>query len=240
MSSLLSNPLSPSSPLCCLPDNITAGIQGARHTQFGLTSLEPHFDRLQGGLFPFKPKQLDDPAAPPSRFSTSSFMGPCESKEDVSCVLTMGNSSAQELKTNVHTKAPMFLLFGQPILTEHQISQCSSGDTVDGHEEKTANVSGGSGSAVLQNGHLDNCSNEGFPWYKDEKNEFGLETGHCKVFMESEDVGRTLDLSVFGTYEELYRKLAEMFGLDRSEMLSNVLYQDMAGIVKHTGDEPFR
>ena len=58
--------------------------------------------------------------------------------------------------------------------------------------------------------------------------------------MESEDVGRTLDLSVFGSYEELYGKLAEMFGLERSEMLSNVLYQDPAGVVKHSGDEPFR
>ncbi|CAI9091105.1 OLC1v1026040C2 [Oldenlandia corymbosa var. corymbosa] len=242
MSSLLTNPLSPSSPLCCLPDNITAGIQGARHTHFGLTSLDPHFDKLQGGFFPLKPKQLDL-VAPPSRISNS-FTAHSESKDDMSCVLTMG-SSVQEPKTDVHRKPAAFTLFGQPILTEHQISQCSSGETIGNSplvkkQEKTANVSGSSGSAVVQNDQQENSSGEGSPWYKDQKSEFGLETGHCKVFMESEDVGRTLDLTVFGTYEELYKKLAEIFGLNRSEMPSNVLYQDPAGVVKHTGDEPFR
>ncbi|KAL3523465.1 hypothetical protein ACH5RR_016299 [Cinchona calisaya] len=242
MSSLLSNPLSPSSPLCCLPDNVPAGIQGARHAQFGLPSSESHFNKLQTGLFPFKLKQFDH-AAPPSRISTSSFMGNSESKDDVSCVLTMGNS-VQESKPNICSEAPMFVLFGQPILTEQQISQSSSGDTVgnslsERNQDKTLNVSGSSGSAVLQSGHLENSSDELLPWFKNQKIEFGFETGHCKVFMESEDVGRTLDLSVFGSYEELYRKLAEMFGLQRSEMLSNVLYQDVAGNVKHTGDEPF-
>ncbi|MBA0841551.1 hypothetical protein Goarm_004037 [Gossypium armourianum] len=57
--------------------------------------------------------------------------------------------------------------------------------------------------------------------------------------MESENVGRTLDLSVLGSYEELYGKLANMFGIESSEMLSSVLYRDAAGSVKHTGDEPF-
>ncbi|GAB2286838.1 hypothetical protein Dimus_021228 [Dionaea muscipula] len=63
--------------------------------------------------------------------------------------------------------------------------------------------------------------------------------GHCKVFMQSEDVGRTLDLSVFGSYEELYKKLAHMFGMERSEVLSNVLYRDWTGATKHAGDKPF-
>ncbi|XWS75151.1 hypothetical protein CRYUN_Cryun01aG0060600 [Craigia yunnanensis] len=57
--------------------------------------------------------------------------------------------------------------------------------------------------------------------------------------MESENVGRTLDLSVLGSYEELYGKLANMFDIEGSEMLSSVLYHDAAGSVKHTGDEPF-
>ena len=48
--------------------------------------------------------------------------------------------------------------------------------------------------------------------------QLGLDTGHCKVFLESEDVGRTLDLSCFGSYEELYMRLANMFGLERSEI----------------------
>lgn len=66
-----------------------------------------------------------------------------------------------------------------------------------------------------------------------------FEIGHCKVFMESEDVGRTLDLSTLGSYEELYRKLANMFGIESSEMLSHVLYRDLTGSVKQIGNEPF-
>jgi hypothetical protein len=58
--------------------------------------------------------------------------------------------------------------------------------------------------------------------------------------MDSEDVGRTLDLSLLGSYEELYRKLANMFGLRNSEKFSNVLYRDINGITKHIGEEPFR
>ncbi|KAK4356031.1 hypothetical protein RND71_025002 [Anisodus tanguticus] len=105
--------------------------------------------------------------------------------------------------------------------------------------EKMMNLSEGSGSALLHNGPPENSSGEVLPWYKDQKTEFGLDTGHCKVFMESEDVGQTLDLSVLGSYEELYKKLADMFGVGTSEMLSNVFYQDFTGAVKHTGDEPF-
>ncbi|KAF2318526.1 hypothetical protein GH714_008639 [Hevea brasiliensis] len=72
-----------------------------------------------------------------------------------------------------------------------------------------------------------------------QETDLGLETGHCKVFMESEDVGRTLDLSVLGSYEELYGKLANMLGIENSDMPSSVLYRDAAGAIKHTGDEPF-
>nr|CAD1843667.1 unnamed protein product [Ananas comosus var. bracteatus] len=93
--------------------------------------------------------------------------------------------------------------------------------------EKTANVSDGSGSAVNQNGHAENSSCE------------ELVAGQCKVFMDSEDVGRTLDLSVLGSYEELYRRLGDMFGIDRAELTSHVRYRDAAGAVKHAGDEPF-
>lgn len=131
----------------------------------------------------------------------------------------------------------MFLLFGQPIHTKEQISESSS----DGNQEKTTYFSDGSGSGVVQNGPAENSSDDGSPWYKDnQKSDFGLEMGQCKVFMESEDVGRTLDLTALGSYEELYRKLANMFNVERSEMLSNVLYQDTSGAVKHTEDEPFR
>ncbi|KAK6142221.1 hypothetical protein DH2020_022569 [Rehmannia glutinosa] len=69
--------------------------------------------------------------------------------------------------------------------------------------------------------------------------ELGLDTGHCKVFLESEDVGRTLDLSVIGSYEELYKRLQNMFGIERLDMLSHVVYRDATGAAKQAGDEPF-
>lgn len=53
-------------------------------------------------------------------------------------------------------------------------------------------------------------------------------------------MGRTLDLSLLRSYEELYRKLADMFSIENSETLNNVLYRDVTGAVKHIGGEPFR
>ncbi|KAH0648883.1 hypothetical protein KY285_034131 [Solanum tuberosum] len=48
-----SNPLRSSSPFCCLSDNITAGIQGARHAQFGVPLLDLHLsNNLPSRLLP--------------------------------------------------------------------------------------------------------------------------------------------------------------------------------------------
>ncbi|KAF5959542.1 hypothetical protein HYC85_000751 [Camellia sinensis] len=223
MPSFSSDPLGLTSPLCCVSDNnVPAGIQGARHAHFGLS--------LHSSLFPHTLPQLDHAAAQPPRVPTNN--------KSISCLLTMASSTQSSKKDN-EKPTPMFLLFGQPILTEQQISQSCSGDT-----EKTQNFSDGSGSAVLQSGPMENSSSDdGSPlWDKDnQKPEFGFETGHCKVYMESGDVGRTLDLSALGSYEELYMKLANMFSVVGSETLSNVnvLYRDAAGTIKHTGDEPF-
>lgn len=241
--SLLSNPLIPSSPLSCVSDNIPAGIQGARHAQFGLSLTDLHFNKLQGGLFPFGYREFDRTISP--KTPSGSLKASSENDDNLSCLLTIGNTSPN-FKQNNEKKTQKLMLFGKAILTEQQMSQSCSGETVGnslsyGNREKTVNLSGNSsGSALLHSGPTENSSDELSPWYKDQKSEFGLETGHCKVFMESDDVGRTLDLSALSSYEELYRKLATMFGIQRSEMLSNVLYQDTTGSVRHTGDEPFR
>ncbi|GFP95978.1 auxin response factor 18 [Phtheirospermum japonicum] len=202
ISTLLTNPLSPSSPLCCL-DNVSAGVQGARHARFGPSDL--HFKNLQMGLQPFDFKLLND------------------------------------------VKAPTFVLFGQPILTAEQISRSHSVDTEgnslsDGNQENVANVSSnGSESAISQNFPAEPTLDWEFPRCKDYKLDLISGTGHCKVFVESEDVGRTLDLSILGSYEEMYRKLAAMFGVERSEMLGNYAqYSDAQGTTKHIGDEIFR
>eukprot|EP01018_Ginkgo_biloba_P031313 Gb_39786 [translate_table: standard] len=102
---------------------------------------------------------------------------------------------------------------------------------------------------------LDNADNNvtaNFPWFKDQAVMLTLEKGrggnkseddnivHCKVFMESEDVGRTLDLSLFNTYEQLYSRLAKMFCIEELELSNRVLYKDRLGAVRHTGDEPYK
>ncbi|XP_054815537.1 auxin response factor 18-like isoform X3 [Prosopis cineraria] len=151
------NPLGPSSPSCCLSGNAPAGIQGARHAQFGISLSDLHLNnKLQLGLLPTNIQQLDVHPG----MSNGKIANNGENSQNLSCLLTMGNT----------------------------------------------------------------C----------------LGNGHCKVFMESEDVGRPLDLSRLGSYEELYRRLANMFGIERSTMLRHVLYYDASGAVKRTGLEPFR
>nr|QGJ03870.1 ARF16 [Eucommia ulmoides] len=228
------HPLRTSSALCCVSDNnVSAGIQGARHpplSSFGLSPPQPPKQvavaaadlrlKLHSGLIPFGLQQIDRSAPP--RFDD----------ENVHCLLTIGNSNSTLDSNRINeSKTPKFLLFGQPILTEQQLSMSSSGETAGNSS---------SGPEKTANGPPETSSDEGAVWYKDQKYDFGLETaGNCKVFMESDDVGRTVDLSMLRSYEELYKKLANMYGIERSEMLSNVLYRSSTGAVKHTGDEPF-
>ncbi|KAK2643370.1 hypothetical protein Ddye_025133 [Dipteronia dyeriana] len=243
--SFLGNPLGPSSPLCCPSDNTPAGIQGARHAQFGTSLSDFHvYNKLQSGLFMSGFQRFNQQ----SRMSDSIMTNHTNSNENLSCLLTVGNSS-QNLEKSDNVKKHQFVLFGQPILTEQQISHSCSSDAVSqvigktSSDENSGRVkasSDGSGSTREQQISQQKSSNPEYFWNRGFRTtEPPLDTGHCKVFMESEDVGRTLDLSVLGSYEELYRRLVNMFGIERSEMLSHVLYQDAAGAVKRIGDQPF-
>ncbi|KAL1298630.1 hypothetical protein HN51_042948 [Arachis hypogaea] len=249
------NPLGPhSSPLCCPSDNAPAGIQGARHAQIGISLSDLYLNnKLQLGVIPAANVQrLDLHSGFPSG---GNFTGHDKSKESLSCLLTMGNSHNKSLEKSDNVKRHQFLLFGQPILTEQQISRrpsSSGGDddvlpqngtkktSIDENENKDKdkekwffNDSQSPLSQQFSPGKSkSSCSTE-LSW------QIGLDTGHCKVFMESEDVGRTLDLSRLSSYDELYRRLSNMFGIERSELLSHVLYRDATGAVKQTGEEPF-
>ncbi|KAI3474642.1 hypothetical protein Pfo_029824 [Paulownia fortunei] len=232
--------LGSSNPFWCLPNNTPAGMQGARHAQYGLSLSDLHLNKLQSGLFPVGFLPLDRVPVPTG--ASKPIIPKPGSNENVSCLLTMGNST-QGSKKSENGKAAPFVLFGQPILTEKQISLSCSSDTVspartgnsssDGNADKMGNTSDGSGSAHNHNEAPERSSCEGF------QSELSLKTGHCKVFMESEDVGRTLDLSLLGSYEELHRKLANMFGIEISEILNRVLYRDDTGAVRQLGDKPF-
>ncbi|KAL8216993.1 hypothetical protein R6Q57_023830 [Mikania cordata] len=182
-----------------LPENLNlhhpASMQGARHTRYGFSLSDIQLNnKFNLGFYPSN----TNPSQP-----NLSVNKPGQS-ELVSCLLTIGNSTTSS-KEPENTKSSRFLLFGQPILTEQQISQ-------------SKNVSGsGSGQGM----------------------DLNLETGHCKVFMESEDVGRTLDLSLLDSYEELCKKLANMFKLESPITLNHVHYWAATGTLKSIGDKPF-
>ncbi|KAE8661042.1 dihydrofolate reductase-like isoform X1 [Hibiscus syriacus] len=189
------NLLGPSNPFRCLPNTSPAGMQGARHAHYGLSISDLHLNKLQSGLFPscFPPF---DHTATSNRISNGGLVvqNPNMS-ENVSCVLSIGRSTENSTKTD-NAKTPQLVLFGQPILTEQQISRSCSGDAVslvlegnsssEKNQSKTANFSDGSGSTLHQQHLPVRASCEGFPWYKDNRHEAepNLETGHCKVLME--------------------------------------------------------
>jgi len=220
-------------------------MQGARHAQFSLSVPDLHFNNLQSGIFPGGISVLDPTSTTPSRPSSSLSSRTPISSENISCLLTMGNS--KQTKKSDEPKTHQFVLFGKPILTEKQMSLSCSGDPIpvptgnsssEGNADKAGNFSDGSGPALNQ-GH---AFAEQLPWLKENCQEVDLEldTGHCKVFMESEDVGRTLDLSLLTSYENLCSMLANMFGIESSDMLSRVVYRDGTGSSRQIGDEPFR
>ncbi|TYG54317.1 hypothetical protein ES288_D09G179400v1 [Gossypium darwinii] len=243
------NLLGASNPFGCLPNTAPAGMQGARHAHYGLSLSDLHLNKLQSGLFPASFPPLDYAPVPNRTSNGGPNIRKPSMSENVSCVLTMSHPS-QNTKKADGAKTPQLVLFGRPILTEQQISLSCSGDTISPvltgnssseYLDKAAKFSDGSGSALHQQGLPERASCEGLPWYKNNRQETepNLETGHCKVFMESEDVGRTLDLSLLGSYDELQRKLADMFGIENSETLSHLLYRDATGAVKQIGEEPF-
>ncbi|MBA0784349.1 hypothetical protein Gotri_001933 [Gossypium trilobum] len=227
-----SKPLIPSSPLYRFSDNAPVGIQGARQVQFGLPLSDLHLkNNPHSGLCLSGLQRFDLHDRIPDTFTNS--------RNNLSCFLTMGNSNKSK-----NPKKCRFLLFGQPILTEQQLSQSSSSEAVSkvvsGNSCKTKDSSDGSGSVIGNQFSPEKSSTAQFLWDRDNRAiEPCMDTGHCKVFMESEDVGRTLDLSVLDSYEDLYRRLANMFGIDRSKMSEHVLYRDATGAIKRTGDEPF-
>ncbi|CAN4100881.1 unnamed protein product [Withania somnifera] len=249
------NPLRSSSPFCCLSGNISAGIQGTRHAQFGVPLLDFHLSKkLQLEVLPPVPQPLDANSEIPNGISKvqkesngsmqleglSSVSQPVysdsessngtskiqkESDEDISCLLTMGISN-QTLEKTENVKKPRFFLFGQPIFTEQDVSSVQSTNAPPQVQTKR----GSSGEAQLKTERIslgcedfsESLSSASFLWNQGYHTaELGASTRHCKIFLDSEDVGRTLDLSILGSYAELYKKLA-----------------DTTGASKQIGDEP--
>ncbi|KAK6126178.1 hypothetical protein DH2020_040059 [Rehmannia glutinosa] len=166
-------------PVGCLSDNAPAGMQGARHAHHSLSlSNLPNLSNIQSNLLSVGFLPFDRSSQPKS--PSNSIISKPGSNENMSHL----RNSAQESKKSYNDgKAPKFMLFGQPIHTEEQISSMSrSSDTVL-NSSSVGNTSDGCGSVLTP----EQSSCEG------SQTELGLETGNCQVFMESEDVGWTLD-----------------------------------------------
>uniref|UniRef100_A0A0A9B7L5 PB1 domain-containing protein n=1 Tax=Arundo donax TaxID=35708 RepID=A0A0A9B7L5_ARUDO len=240
-------------PFFPFPDSSSsAGIQGARHAQFGPSFSDLHIGNLQQSLL-FSGILFPDHHAPhPPRISTDLTIGSPHAGQDAACSLSSGAKKPDDVK------ATRLVLFGRAILTEEQIKANASvgpsslGATGNGSsksdcdaEKAPTNTSEGSSSGVIQGSPTKNSSSSWrLQWFGDNgsqsPSEFGLEPGQCKVFVESDAVGRNLDLSALGSFEELYTRLSDMFCIDNAELRSHVLYSAAAGEVKHVGDEPFR
>ncbi|KAL9257497.1 Auxin response factor 18-like protein [Drosera capensis] len=218
-----SNAIRPSSPLCYIPNNISAGIQGARHPQLGQLLSDSHISKLQTGLY-----------GAPTSFSGNGFMCKPRMSEELSSLLTIGSHS-ELTKKNHDAKSPKFMLFGKQILTEEQISSGSSKESpANSYLEKKVNFSDGSdGPSDGSSEEIHTTSRGGL------ETKLCLETGHCKALMQSEDVRWKLDLSVYGSYQELYKKVGHMLGVERAEAMSNVLCKDRIGETKLAVDRPF-
>lgn len=219
MPSFTGNPLGPSGPLRFLSKDINAGIQGTRHAQIRAPISDHLNNKLQLGLLPPSFPRLDLHAK-----IADGIVRSHDGNEDISCLLSMGNSSQKSNKADT-VLTPRFILFGQPILTEQQMSRDCSSDVSEVLSGKNSLSLPKSLSSTKQGFHAA---------------ELGLGTGHCKVFLESDDVGRILQLSALVSYEELYKMLGNMFEIERLEMLSHVFYHDVTGAVKQVGEEPFR
>ncbi|WVZ86425.1 hypothetical protein U9M48_033205 [Paspalum notatum var. saurae] len=215
-----------------------AGIQGARQAQFIQMFSDPNIGDLQRSLLFCAGIRAADHRAPATpRISTD---------------LTLPRQDAPSSPPSAGAdgaKAPgVVMLFGRAILTEEQMKSSSSSGVPSSpravNRGSSSNTSDGSGSDVTQTQVSPTMTKRPSwmsPWSGDNSpSQWGLEAGQCKVFVESDAIGRNLDLSALGSFEELYARLSAMFCIDNAADLgSHVLYLTAAGEAKHVGDEPF-
>lgn len=177
-SSLSNNLLSYTNSLCNMKDNnySSAGIQGARHVQCGPTPssdfpfkiLQPDFSRFDHETQPIRPHCGNG----------NSYKSSTKTNVDISCLLTVGNHG-QSFKESNEVKAPHILLFGKIIHTEQKSSNSlNSSASTNGNSlsegsnsmKTSSNASHDLGFALHQNSPIENSSDGGSHWYKDQHN----------------------------------------------------------------------
>ncbi|KAL9230651.1 hypothetical protein vseg_005975 [Gypsophila vaccaria] len=136
--------------------------------------------------------------ANPSHF-TNNFLTKPQIRENLSTFLTMTTTSEENHNKKDDAKVP-FMLFGKPILTEQQISE----------------TSGDSTRSTVSNGTMDSSSEGGYPGHDyHDRTKLGLGSGPGKIAMDEQDIGRSLSLSALGSYEELYKRIAQHVWQDK-------------------------
>ncbi|XP_051218298.1 auxin response factor 10 [Lolium perenne] len=214
-----------------------AGVQGARHPQFPPSFPDLRVTNLQQPSLPYSGTRRPAADHADPGISTVLTIGTSPVREDdAACILPKKAFDAAKAPP-----PPTLHLFGQAILTEEQMKSSGSCGSPNWEAEKVSEE--GSGSGVIQGSPSNN--NNTSSWRlgdssSQSSSELGLEPGQCKVFVESDAVGRNLDLSALSSFEELYARMSDMFGIDGAELRSHVLYRGAAGEAKHVGDEPFR
>ncbi|CAL5015898.1 unnamed protein product [Urochloa decumbens] len=220
-------------PFLPFPDGsaAAAGIQGARHAQVA-PPLFPDLlhignTNLQQTLLPcgFRPAADHHSPAPPPTISTDLAIGIPPPPPPPP------RSPSRKAAGKVKPPAGI-MLFGQAILIEEQMR--SNGETSPPPAAAAGNKGSpdGSGSGVTEGSPAKNKSSL---WAGDNNS-----PSECKVFVESDAVGRSLDLSALGSFEELCARLSAMFCIDAADLRSRLLYRTADGEEKHAGDEPFR
>ena len=203
------NLLGPTSPLSCLLDNAPAGMQGARHAQYGLSLTDLHLNKLHSGLFSGTFPLFDRTAIPirssnPNMMHTPHITHKPSNSENISCLLSIGNSTDTPKKLD-NGKRLQFVLFGQPILTEQQINLSCSEDTIspvgtgnsssEGNTDKRTYMSDGSGSGSAVPENYSFC--EGLQWYKENQQERMDQNGKLVILRSSGTRRMWVVLSIF-------------------------------------------
>ncbi|KAJ7566818.1 hypothetical protein O6H91_02G119800 [Diphasiastrum complanatum] len=270
MATLANSVLGQVNPWHSFSSDVPAGMQGARHEQkIGLSLSEFQPNQLPSGFIEaFKLREHKNLLAggtesarstPPSWTGISTnrsapfllfgkAIDPMHTAKDQPQL--SGSSSSEG--NSCHDSQENSPLTQASANSSFDGSYTDTVEKVDGHSHGSKIE--GADSQLPQEGRDCNYANEigGLKWYKEQvsmmksekkqvlERSIGDSKMHCKIFLESEEIGRTVDLSLYETYEELYDRLANLFSTDKSKLSGRVVYKDLEGSTIHIGGEPYR
>lgn len=245
-----------------LLDDSSAGMQGARHDHLhGLSAVDfrnsnykrPHRE-ISTDNSQYHHRQLFHPQAvlsepPATSNNNNNYFSllprrpelPVPSIQPLAFMSASVSSQLEPPAKKTTTAATSFFLFGQFI-----DPSCTSKSQQRPHNfsasEQSSDTRNSSSEEKDGDGSRGNHQVDMLKWLqaRSADEEGSTRDPHFKVFMEGDEVGRTLELSWFNTYDELYSRLAAMFSVSQSQLQDCVVYRDVRGAMRRIGDEPFR